>query len=143
MEKIATHSGIVTAVTPKHVTVQMQVISACASCESHGRCGFAEKKDKSVEVDTPDWRSYLPGDRVTVVIHSGRGLQAVLIAYVMPAVVLLAAFALFCSLHLSEPLVALLTLLVVAAYGMILYAVRHRLQRKFTFQLNKIENDSL
>lgn len=143
MEKIATHPGIVTAVSENHVTVQMQVISACAACEAHGRCGFAEKKDKSVEVDTRDWRQYQPGDRVTVVIRSGRGLQAVLIAYVMPAIVLLAAFALFCSLHFSEPMVALLTLLVVAAYGLVLYAVRDRLQRRFTFLIEKTENDTL
>lgn len=135
MEKIATHPGIVTAVTHRHVTVQMKVVSACASCEAHGRCGFAEKKDKIVEVDTPDWQQYQPGDSVTVVINSGRGLQAVLIAYVMPAIVLLGAFALFCCLRLSEPLVALLTLAVVGLYALFLYLIRHRLQRRFTFQL--------
>lgn len=135
MEKIATHPGTVTAVTDHHVTVQMQVLSACASCEAHARCGFAEKKDKVVEIDTPDWQRYQPGDRVTVVIQSGRGLQAVLIAYVLPAVVLLAAVVLCSALGLSEPLAALLTLLAVGCYGAFLYAIRRRLQRRFTFQL--------
>lgn len=139
MEKIATHPGIVTAVTPKHVTVQMKVISACATCEAHAHCGFSEKKEKVVEVDTPDWEQYQPGDRVTVIINSGHGLQAVLIAYVMPAIVLLAAFALFSALHFNEPLVALFTLLAVGCYGLFLYLIRHRLQRKFTFQLKANE----
>lgn len=137
MEKIVKHSGIVAAVNKGCVSVQMRVVSACASCEAHSRCGFAEAKDKTVEVETRDWKQYQPGDAVTVIIQTGNGLRAVFIAYVMPAIVLLAAFSAFYSLHLDQGITALLTLAVVAVYGWILYLCRHRLQQKFTFRIQK------
>lgn len=137
MEKLTAHSGIVTAVEKGRVSVQMRVVSACASCEAHSRCGFAESKDKTVVVDTRDWQSYQQGDNVKVIIRTGNGLKAVLIAYVLPAVLLIAAFVTFYSLHLSEVVTALLTLSVVALYGIFLYFMRHRLQQKFTFKLEK------
>ena len=135
MAKIATHPATVTAVRSGSVTVQLHVVSACASCEAHGRCGFADSKEKIMDIDTPQWQQYHEGDPVTVAIHSNRGLQAVLIAYIIPALLLLATFATLTALHLSEGWVALITLLVVALYGLLLYALRHRLQRKFTMTI--------
>lgn len=135
MEKIIRHSGTIIAITPGQVTVRMQVLSACASCESHAHCGFAEKKDKEVTVATSRWRDYAVGDSVQVVIEGRNGLRAVAIAYVLPACLLLAFFALFCCLHLPEALVALLTLATVALYVLLLYLFRHRLQQRFTFRL--------
>lgn len=137
MEKIATHPAIVTNVDNGKVSVQMHVVSACASCEAHSKCGFAEAKEKVVEIETRQWKDYQPGDNVTVVIQTANGLKAVLIAYVLPALVLIAAFAVFYSMHLSEGITALLTLAIVALYGLVLYFMRHRLQRKFTFQIRK------
>ena len=137
METVATHDGTVIAVSPNLVKVQMQVVSACASCEAHARCTFAEKKDKTVDINTAHWQQYAPGDPVTVVINSNRGLQAVLIAYVMPALLVLAVFALLCSLHLPEVWVALAALLAAGLYAVALYLMRNKLQRRFTFALKK------
>lgn len=137
METVAKHDGTVVAATPGRVQVQMQVLSACASCEAHARCTFAEKKDKLVDIDTSDWRQYNPGDPVTVIINSGHGLLAVLIAYVLPAVLILAVFGVLYALHLPELWIALATLVAVALYTLVLYLCRHRLQRRFTFRLEK------
>ncbi len=137
MEKIATHPGTVTQVEKGRVVVQMRVLSACAACEAHGRCGFADAKDKIVEVDTRDWQQYQVGDHVTVVIQSGNGMKAVFIAYVMPGLLLLGSFIGFYLMKIGDGLTALLSLLVVALYGGILYLFRDKLQKKFTFQLKK------
>ncbi|MBQ6683580.1 MAG: SoxR reducing system RseC family protein [Bacteroidales bacterium] len=137
METIATHPGVVVHSADGHVQVKMEVISACGSCEAHAHCTFSEKKDKLVDIDTPHWEDYQPDDRVTVIINSGRGLQAVLIAYVLPALVMLAAFSVLYILKLPELWIALITILVVCIYGWVLYLMRHRLQRKFTFRIEK------
>lgn len=89
METIATHPGIVIASTSQEVQVKMEVLSACASCQAHSHCGFAEKKDKIVNIATRDWQDYHPGDTVNVIINSGRGIQAAIIAYLIPAILLL------------------------------------------------------
>ena len=135
MAKIATHLGTVTNVVPGTVTVQLRVVSACATCEAHSRCGFADSKDKTMAIDTPQWQQYRTGDRVTVAIDSRRGLQAVLVAYLLPALLLLATLALLTALHLPEGWVALLTLLVVGLYTLLLYLCRQRLQRQFAITI--------
>lgn len=137
MEKIATHPGTVTQVEKGRVVVQMRVLSACAACEAHGKCGFADAKDKIVEVDTRDWQRYQVGDHVTVIIQSGNGMKAVFIAYVIPGLLLLGSFIGFYLMKIGDGLTALLSLLVVALYGGILYLFRDKLQKKFTFQLKK------
>ena len=132
MEKIAQHDGIVTEVLHGTVRVQIHTVSACAACEAHGKCGFADSKDKTMDIDTPHWQQYHVGDQVTVTVATNRGLQAVAIAYLLPSLLLLASFITLTTLHLSECWVALITLLGVALYAGILYLCRHRLQRKFT-----------
>ena len=135
MEKVAQHDGIVTEVLQGTVRVQIHAVSACASCEAHSKCGFADSKDKTMDIDTPLWQQYHEGDPVTVTIAANRGLQAVAIAYLLPSLLLLAIFVTLTTLHLSEGWVALITLLGVALYASILYLCRHRLQRKFTMTI--------
>lgn len=137
MEKTVTHTGTVVAAENGLVKVSMQVTSACAACEAHAKCGFAESKDKVVEIATPDWHDYHEGDAVTVIIKTGNGLLAVLIAYVLPAILLLATFITLYSLRLPDVWSAILTLCVVGLYGLVLCCFRGKLQRKFTFSIHK------
>lgn len=149
MAKIATHTATVVSVkSPANrqtdnsnnkqgiVTVQLHVVSACAACEAHSKCGFADSKEKTMDIDTPDWQQFHEGDEVTVTIQANRGLQAVAIAYLLPAALLIATFATLSALHLSEGWVAIITLFVVALYGLLLYSLRHRLQQRFTMSLS-------
>lgn len=137
MAKIITHPGVVTSSQDGHVAVQMRVVSACSACQAHGKCGFAESKDKTFSVATREWQQYHVGDRVTVIIQSGNGLKAVFIAYVLPGLLLLGSFIGFYLLHIGDGLTALLSLLVVGLYGLLLYLIRNKLQQKFTLQLRK------
>ena len=132
------HAGTVISSECGIVKVQMQVVSACSACQAHANCTFSEKKEKIVDIDTPQWRDYTPGQRVNVIIQSGRGLQAVLIAYILPAVLLLATFGTLYALRLPELTVALASLAVIALYGALLYLLRHRLQNRFTFRIEKL-----
>ncbi len=137
MAQIATHDGIVTEVSNQQVKVQIQSLSACSSCKAHSKCGFSEQSDKTIEVATNDWQDYHIGDSVTVGINQGLGLQAVLLAYLLPALLLigsLMAISIFCN---SELLAALLPLAVIVCYYLTLYHFRNRLQRKFSFTLTK------
>ena len=136
MAMITTHQGIVASVREGCVSVQIHVVSACATCEAHSHCGFADSKDKIMDIDTPQWKQYHEGDRVTVAVNSNRGLQAVFIAYIVPTLLFLATFLVtLCVLHLSDGWVALITLAVVALYALLLYLRRQHLQQRFTMTL--------
>ena len=140
MEQLTRHSGVVIGIAPKKVQVRIEVLSACASCQAHARCGFAEKKDKIVDIPAADWQRYQPGDRVNVVINTSRGLSAVFTAYVLPAAIMLAAFVALHLMRLPEPAVALITLAAAALYGLALYLMRNQLQQKYTFRLEAENN---
>lgn len=138
MEKLVTHDGVVIAVSKKRVQVKMEIHSACASCEAHSKCGFAESKDKVVDIDTDEWQQYHVGENVSVEISANRGMQAVFIAYVLPSIVLLGTFIVLCLLHLSEGAIALITLLSVGLYAVVLYFFRNRLQKKFILRISHV-----
>jgi len=137
MSQVATHPGTVIAVGKDSVRVKIETLSACASCQAHSRCGFAEKKDTELDIDTRDAASFSVGQSVEVQVLESRGMLAVLLAYVVPSILLLAG--LIALLQVCSELTAvLLTLGVVAVYYLVLYAFRHQLQNKFTFEIKQM-----
>lgn len=135
LERIASHDGIVTAVRPHRVTVRIEAVSACATCAAHSRCGFAESKEKEVEVPTSDWETYSPGQSVAVHIDESRGMLAVWIAYVLPALLILAAIISLSLAHVPEWAVVLAAFAVLGLYILVLYLRRHNVESRFTLTI--------
>lgn len=138
------HPGIVTAVKPGFVTVQITSVSACAACQAHSRCGFAESKTKTLNIPTSELRTpnseLSAGDPVTVTIDHTRGLLATWWAYVVPALLILAVAIGFSLAGMSEPVVILLTLAILALYILALFLLRKKLDSKFTLFVEKQSN---
>lgn len=137
LERIASHAGTVKAVASGNVEVVIESTSACASCAAHAKCGFAESKNKTIAIPTDDWQQYHEGDTVTVHIDESRGMLAVWIAYVLPAVIMLAAIAIMTVLGSPEWAVALAALAVLAIYVGLLYLLRRRIGSRFTLTVSK------
>lgn len=136
-----THPGIVTAVKPGFVTVQIESVSACASCQAHSKCGFAESKTKTLDVPTRSLshsatQSLAVGDPVTVTIDYSRGLLATWWAYILPSILIIAVIVTLSLLHLPEPAVILLSLSTLALYILLLFLLRHKLDSRFTLTLS-------
>lgn len=133
--RIASHEGIVQQVRPRRVTVRIEAVSACASCAAHGKCGFAESKDKIIEVPTVDWQQFNPGETVIVNIDENRGMLAVWIAYVLPALLLLSTIVGLSLAHLPEWTVVLSSFFVLVLYILFLYLFRHKVESHFTLTI--------
>jgi len=133
METIAKHPGIVAAVADGQVQVSIRQASGCAGCAARSKCGFTEEKEKLINIATPDWESYRVGETVTVSVGARRGLKAVLIAYILPAALVLAVLAVLHYGHLSDLWSALAALGAIGLYCVVLYLLRHRIQRDFQF----------
>ncbi len=136
LERIASHIGTVKAVKEGSVEVEIESTSACASCAAHARCGFAESKNKTVAVPTAEWHDYKDGDTVTVNIDESRGMLAVWIAYVLPAVIMLAAIIGMSVAGAPEWAVAAVALAVLCLYVGGLYLLRGKIGNRFTLTLN-------
>lgn len=136
-QRIASHPGIVSLVANRRVSVRIQAISACASCSAHGRCGFADSKEKTIEVPSDDWQNYSVGDPVIVHIDENRGMQAVWLAYVLPAILLLSVIVGLSLLQIPEWAVVLAAFATLGLYILILYLRRRKVEGRFTLTIEQ------
>lgn len=138
MERIE-HTGIIERIDEKHMTVRIQQISACAGCHAKSICSSADKEEKIVDI-----RNYIGtyrvGQWVRLTGTSSMGLQAVLLAYVLPLFLMIAAM--YASQQWffpqNEGLSALIALGSLAVYYPLLYLVRNPLQKKFVFEVSAL-----
>lgn len=137
-ERVASHDGVVTGVRQGLVKVQIESTSACASCAAHAKCGFAESKNKTVEIPSVDWQQYHEGDHVQVHIDESRGMLAVWIAYVLPALLMLGAIIGLSVAGAPEWAVALSALGALGLYVLVLYLVRRRVEGRFTLTVSHL-----
>lgn len=138
MADIAEHKGIVTQVTDDLVRVKIESVSACAACHAKGLCSMSDKTDKIIDVKRSQLqKEYRVGDEVTVVASSGKGLLAVVFAYIIPALVAVAAVAVMLSTGANELVSSAVAIALVAVYYFVLYLFRSRLNKKFTFSIEE------
>lgn len=135
--RIASHDGTVLSVGNGRVKVHITSVSACATCAAHAKCGFADSKEKTLEIPSADWLTFSEGEAVTVHIDESRGLLAVWIAYVLPALLMLAAIAGLSLARLPEWAVVLSAFSVLGLYVLILYHRRRKVENHFTLTITK------
>ena len=129
------HPGIVVGTRRGSVSVQIESTSACASCEVHSRCGFAESKNKTLDIPDPHWRDYTVGQTVSVHIDQSHGLLAVLIAYILPALLLIALVVGLSLAELRELTVILLSLASMLLYLLLLVLFRKHIDSRFPLSI--------
>jgi len=138
MADIAEHKGIVTEVTDDLVRVKIESVSACAACHAKGLCSMSDKTDKIIDVKRSQLKKeYHVGDEVTVVASSGKGLLAVVFAYIIPAIVAVAAIAVMLSVGANELMASVVAIALVAVYYFVLYLLRDKLNKKFVFSIEE------
>ncbi len=138
MADIAEHKGIVIEVTDDTVMVRIESVSACAACHAKGLCSMSDKTDKIIEVKRSTLkREHQVGDEVTVVASSGKGLLAVVFAYITPALVAVAAIAVMLSVGANELVSSLVAIALVTVYYFVLFLFRSKLNRTFVFGIKE------
>ena len=132
------HEGIVERISGDTVFVRILQQSACAGCHAKNLCAAANSKSKIIEVtDRPG--EYHPGEEVMIYGQESNGLFAVLLAFVIPLVVVIAAIFILMRIGWSETSAGLTGLLLLVPYYGVLALFRKKLKRKFVFTLEKIK----
>ena len=137
MSEIAKHEGTVISCQNGIVKVRMNVLSACGSCKAHEKCGFVDKSEKIIEIETNDMTTFKEGDCVEVSVNESLGLTAVLLAYIIPAILIVGGVIILSIKTDSEALAATLPIVLVTIYFLFLYRQRDKLQKKFSFGIEK------
>ncbi len=139
MTSIIEHKGTVESINGSQIKVRILQTSACVSCAAKGFCSSADSKEKIIEVyDTTNL--YKPGDPVMIYGTASMGMKAVTIAFIIPFIILLVT--LFVAMSFSdgdELLSAFLSLLILIPYYIVLYYMRNKIKKNFSFTLKPIK----
>lgn len=130
------HLGIVENIDGLRLKVRIVQSSACSACSVRGHCSASEQKEKLIDVYNVDRVACEIGERVMVVGATSMGMKAVLLAFVLPFVLVVAT--LFVVMRLSggnEVVSALAGLGILLSFYLIIYMCKGRLGRTFFFTL--------
>ena len=137
MADIIKHRGVVEKVDGSHVVVRIVQTSACSACSAKGLCNASESKEKQIDIYGVQG-SYQIGDKVVVCGTTSMGMRAVLLAFGVPLLVLL--LALFVTMRVTDGdalLSALVALLAVMPYYLVIYLMKDKLNKTFSFVIEK------
>ena len=136
-EKIE-HTGFVAHVNGNNIKVQIVQQSACSSCHAKGACSASDMEDKLIDVESSD-TSLRVGDAVLLTGESSTGLQAVLLAFVIPFLLILIALIVLRSFTANEAISGTIALSLLIPYYIILSFFNKKLKSKFRFEVEKIK----
>ncbi len=137
MADIIKHRGIVEKIDGSHVVVRIVQTSACSACSAKGLCNASESKEKQIDVYEVN-PSYRIGEEVVICGTTSMGMRAVVLAFGIPVLLLL--IALFVTMRVTNGdalLSALVALLAVVPYYLIIYLMKNKLNKTFSFVIEK------
>jgi len=137
MSENVNHTGVVERIADGIVYVRIIQQSACGVCEARKMCITSESKKKIIEVPDNTGR-YQINEEVELCGRSSMGLEAVVIAFVLPMIILIGAVAIGSAIHWKETTSGLAAILLLVPYYGILYLFRERLKKTFVFTLRKL-----
>ena len=137
MADIIKHRGIVEKIDGSHVVVRIVQTSACSACSAKGLCNASESKEKQIDVYEVN-PAYRIGEEVVLCGSTSMGMKAVFLAFGIPVLLLLAA--LFVTMRITDGdalLSAFVALLAVMPYYLLVYFMKDKLDRTFSFTIEK------
>ncbi|MBE9487830.1 MAG: SoxR reducing system RseC family protein [Bacteroidetes bacterium] len=131
------HTGVVTSVKGSLAVVKIATQSACASCHAKSACSASDMQDKNIEAQIPKGMDIKIGDTVDVVISRSVGYIAVLFAYLLPVIILLASVIIVTKMGYTEDIGGLVGLANMVLYFIVLYLFRKKLNKKISIVIEK------
>lgn len=136
MDELIRHEGIVLAVQDGKALVEIVQTSACSACKARSMCMSAESQEKRIDATMTEPLN--PGDRVEVMVTEKLAWKAVLLAYILPFIVMIAVVGLLEIWIHNEAIAGTVALCAIALYYIVLSFFRDRLQKEFSFTARKL-----
>ena len=137
MDEMIRHEGVVLSINGDKAHVEIVQTSACSACKARSMCMSSESQQK--EMDVMMLEPMQVGDKVEVEVRERLAWKAVLLAYILPFIVMLAIIAILdFTTDWSEAVVGTLSLCGIALYYIGLSVFKHRLQKQFSFTARKL-----
>jgi len=128
--------GIIESVNNNRVTVRIDRGSACGNCTAKGMCNLAESTERIIEINDSA-QLFTVGEWVQVSMSRSMGNKAIVLGYFIPFVLLITTLLILSAFGLPDWVAGLVSLLILVPWFIILYILRERLRRTFTFSIHK------
>lgn len=138
MEESVSHKGKILSARDGIAQVEIISESACSSCHAKGFCSATDQKRKIVDVPCPE--GFVPGEDVSVLLRRSMGMKAVLLAYALPLLVVLAVTVSLSYAGLSELTCGLLGIGALVLWYLGVYIFRDKISRGYAFTIEKINS---
>ena len=128
------HEGMVLR-TPGDGTADVEIITAeaCSGCHAKSVCSAGKSDIRVITVKSN--AAIKAGDRVTVVMQLSQGFRALAIGYIIPFVVLIAAFVITTVSGAGELASGLLSFAALGLYYLVMWLLRKKIGEKFEFKI--------
>jgi Positive regulator of sigma E activity len=131
------HQGTIQSINEGMARVEIISRSACGACSAKGLCSMSEKKEKMVDVFLTPGLCWEVGEEVVVSLRMSLGMRAVLLMYVAPLLLLLAAILILLPLGVSELYTGLIALILPVIYYFIIWFFRNNIEKSYIFVMEK------
>ena len=133
------HKGTVVENDGRTIRVKITRSEACGHCAARSGCQMLNTTERIIEVPADrQSRGYEVGETVLVQMQTHSGLKAVFYAYLLPVIMLMSCVIVMFSLHCNEGATALAAIGAVVLYYLLFYLFRRRINRKFSFKIEKL-----
>lgn len=129
-------SATVIRVDAAEIEVEVCRPEACAACKAKSVCSEGGGEGKRMTL-VNDGQGYRVGEQIQLVMRRSAGLKAVIIAYLVPVVLVVAALLIFQATPMSDTTAALLTLGILVLYFVIIRLLRGRINNQLTIEIEK------
>ncbi len=133
--------GIVRAIHGEEVEVKITISSACRDCHAKSICIPSDQKQETILAKSLYGETFDPGEAVQLVLRSSAGTKAVVIAYLIPLLVLIAALFGSYAITRNELASTGICLLFLLAYYLILRQQRKKIDNQFHFFVKKMNKE--
>jgi len=138
MAKAIKHQGIIENIEGSHIQVRILQTSACASCSIKGHCTSVDVDEKLIDVYTSEADTYKVGESVWVMGALSMGMKAVLLAFVLPLVILVAALFILMNVLEDELLAVAGSIVCLSVYYILLRLLFKSVWKgKFSFYIQR------
>ena len=132
------HEGTIDSINGNEYTIRITQSTACSECHAKHACIAADTKVKMVDVIDTSGR-FKMNERVLLSGKTAIGYKAILWAFVLPLILLVAVVFVSISVwQISELQAALVALASLVPYYALLYTTRHKMSEKLAFTIKKL-----
>lgn len=120
------------------VRVRLLAMGACASCSSKKICAMGESSNKEWDIYAADLSLYRLGEKAILSISEKTGMKAVLLAYVLPFLCMVAIiFAVF-YVSRNELISGLSAICSVVLYFFLLYIFSSKIKKSISYSIRPL-----